>query len=53
MLCVLAAGGPGEDVQLLRCQSWAAVTFSIVLKPYAMLQSGMFCDASVANVGHS
>ena len=34
MLSALAVGGLGEGVQLLLCQSWAAVTFSPVLKTF-------------------
>lgn len=50
-LCsVLAAGGRVK----LRCQSWAVVAFSLLLKPFrVLLQPGMFWDASAANVGHS
>lgn len=53
MLCA-GSRWTGEAGQLLWCQSWAAVTSSLLLKPsHVLLQSGMFCDASAANVRHS
>lgn len=50
VLGALPACGLGEGVQLLLWQSWAALTFSLELKPsLLLLQAGMSHDANTVH----